>query len=120
MSTKVILNIYQTGIVKKQKEVSEQINYCITKQDLTKSKITLKNGDDVIEKSSKIHYPLVETVCKQVIKISDVAYKAMVTECPSDVKKGKWTEMSKEQRLNYHFNLISLDLKGTSFDFEIL
>lgn len=119
MSTKVILNIYQIGIVKKQKEVSEQINYVITKRDLTKSKL-VTDPDEVIDKGSRIHYPLVETQPKQVIKISDIAYKAMVTECPSDVKKGKWTEMTKEQRLNYYFNLISLDLKGTSFDFEIL
>ena len=121
MSTKVIVNLTLNGQVKKQQEVKEEIPYCITKQELVKNKkLVLKDSDKIVEKGTKIHYPLIQQECKQVLKINNVSYKEIITKCPDDVKPSKWTTMTKEQRLEHHIAKLANDFHATSFSFEIL
>lgn len=121
MTTKVIVNLILNGQVKKQQEIVESIPYCITKQELVKNKkLVLKDGDEIVEKGNKVHNPLTQQECKQVLKISDISYKEIITNCPEDIKPSKWTTMTKEQRLEHHIAKLANDFHANSFSFEIL
>lgn len=57
---------------------------------------------------------------KQVINISEIAYKAMIENCASNKFNKMWNTMAKNERIKQHLNLIAHDLGAISFTFEVL
>ncbi len=57
---------------------------------------------------------------KQVINMSEIAYKAMVENCASNKFNKVWNTMSKNERIKQHLNFLAHDLGAISFTFEIL
>ena len=56
----------------------------------------------------------------QVINITEESYKYMVTTPPANIPHKVWSNLPRKERLKCHFDLISHDLNGISYTFDIL
>ena len=79
-------------------------------------KIKIKKG----YKKKKVLTERTFIPAKQVINMSEIAYKAMIENCANNKFNKIWNTMSKNERIKQHLNLIAHDLGAISFTFEVL
>lgn len=56
---------------------------------------------------------------KQVINISNIAYNAMLEDCPQSMKPFIFSKLSKKKKIEAHLKEIATTLGGTIADFKI-
>lgn len=101
--------LYENKEVKEHPELQES-NY-----------VTISFVDHKKFKRETIHYlTRKRKPAYQTITMSEDAYKDMINTCPEKIARKDWSQMSKNQRVEKHLELIAQALGGTAFTYNIL
>ena len=123
-SIKILMTInLESSVLVRQNEL-ECITCSTTKQNESnkKSSNTVNKKTIKDKKDKKVyHRPLVAKLCTQHIKITKSAYKYFISDCcPSKKLIRSWGGMTISQRLEWHLQELCSDLRGLSYNYEIL
>lgn len=84
-------------------------------------KVEKRKGKKVFYDKEYLHIYTRKTIpARQLICISKESYDYMLAYAPTSKLHKGWNNISKKQRLNYHFQQIAESLNAISFNYEIL
>lgn len=109
----------QSVKLKNGKTIERMTSYQVDDWDKTDTH-TMQVSDQGKDKETITFYTRKCRTAMQSLKISDIAYKNMLSSCPETMQPSEWKKLSLKQKLEAHLKEIMEGLGGISYTYQIL